>query len=725
MTTNATSLLGLALPVTGELSGTWGDVVNSSITALLDSAIAGTTTLSVDADVTLTTTALASNQAREAVILWTAGGTATRYITAPAQSKTYVVINNTSSTQSIVIRGAGPTTGVTVLAGRRALVAWDGTDFVEGASGNVVGAASSTDNAVARFDGTSGEVVQNSLVTISDTGVLAGVTDISGTPTMSSNAAGGVVYLDGAKALTAGGILTFDGTKLLATKVSQTSGGIGFGPLAGATSQGSFAVAIGNAAGADTQGGFAVAVGSNAGATTQGTYTVAIGSSAGGTSQGNYSVAIGRQAGTTTQGAYTVAVGYQAGGSTQGAGAVAIGQQAGVTAQGANAVAIGSLAGYTDQAANTIILNATGADVSGTAAQTDSFYVAPVRATTTGNSVLFYNSTTKEVFTSTRATANDIAIGNGAGSLSGSLLRVAIGTSAGATSQGSRAVAIGNLAGQTSQGGWGIAIGDSAGNASQGLYSIAIGRNAASSGQGADAVAIGQGSGFNQGTFGVAIGNQAGASGQGAYAVAMGYLSGGVSQGASSVAIGDQAGYGGSQGYSISIGYKAGYSSLSSAANAIILNATGAELSGVVNQSNSFYVAPIRTDSTAVANSLRYNTTTKEITYTDTIGYAAGSGGTVTQLTSRTTGVTVNKLSGAITLFSAAGSATAATFTVTNSTVTAADTIIVNQKSGTNLYITAVTAVATGSFNITFFTTGGTATDAPVLNFNVIRGSTS
>ena len=43
MTTAATTLLGLGLPVTGELSGTWGDVVNNSITNLLDTAIAGTT----------------------------------------------------------------------------------------------------------------------------------------------------------------------------------------------------------------------------------------------------------------------------------------------------------------------------------------------------------------------------------------------------------------------------------------------------------------------------------------------------------------------------------------------------------------------------------------------------------------------------------------------------------------------------------------------------------
>jgi hypothetical protein len=131
MATAYTSLLGLALPVTGELSGTWGDTVNNSITSLLDSAISGTTTISTDADITLTTTTGAANQARQAVILWTAGGTVTRNITAPAQSKVYVVINASSSTQSIVLRGVGPTTGVTIIQGEKAVCAWNGTDFVK------------------------------------------------------------------------------------------------------------------------------------------------------------------------------------------------------------------------------------------------------------------------------------------------------------------------------------------------------------------------------------------------------------------------------------------------------------------------------------------------------------------------------------------------------------------------------------------------------------------
>lgn len=105
------------------------------------------------------------------------------------------------------------------------------------------------------------------------------------------------------------------------------------------------------------------------------------------------------------------------------------------------------------------------------------------------------------------------------------------------------------------------------------------------------------------------------------------------------------------------------------------------------------------------------------------IGYATGAGGTVTQATNRTTAVTLDKICGSITMFTAAGSSTAASFTVNNSTVAADDVIILNQRSGTNLYDFLVTDVSAGSFRITFRTTGGTASDAPVINFAVIKAA--
>ena len=130
MSTSYTSLLGLALPVTNENVNTWGDLVNNSVTSLLDTAIAGATTLSSDADVTLSTSTGTSNQARQAIILWTATGTVTRTITAPATSKLYVVVNKTGGTQSIQFTASGSSSSVTIAAGGKAFLVFNGTDFV-------------------------------------------------------------------------------------------------------------------------------------------------------------------------------------------------------------------------------------------------------------------------------------------------------------------------------------------------------------------------------------------------------------------------------------------------------------------------------------------------------------------------------------------------------------------------------------------------------------------
>jgi len=111
--------------------------------------------------------------------------------------------------------------------------------------------------------------------------------------------------------------------------------------------------------------------------------------------------------------------------------------------------------------------------------------------------------------------------------------------------------------------------------------------------------------------------------------------------------------------------------------------------------------------------------------FTNKLGYGTGGGGTVTQTSSRTTGVTINAPSGAITLVSAAGTSSYTTFTVTNSTVANTDVVLVSQKSGTDKYEAFTTAVGTGSFNITFSDVSGTTTEQPVFNFAVIKGSTS
>jgi hypothetical protein len=160
--TNFSPFLGLALPTTGDLSGTWGATVNTSITDLIDSAIAGTTTITTDANYPLSTTNGAANEAREAIILCTGARTAIRTITAPAQSKTYIVINATtgSPAQSIqfIGSGSGPTTGVTVPNGYKVLIAWNALtlDFVKVAS-SVINLASEVTGTLPVANGGTGQ----------------------------------------------------------------------------------------------------------------------------------------------------------------------------------------------------------------------------------------------------------------------------------------------------------------------------------------------------------------------------------------------------------------------------------------------------------------------------------------------------------------------------------------------------------------------------------------
>jgi hypothetical protein len=55
-------------------------------------------------------------------------------ITAPASSRNYLIINATSTSQSVKIVGAGPTTGVTLVTGESAIVVWNGSDYAKVAS---------------------------------------------------------------------------------------------------------------------------------------------------------------------------------------------------------------------------------------------------------------------------------------------------------------------------------------------------------------------------------------------------------------------------------------------------------------------------------------------------------------------------------------------------------------------------------------------------------------
>lgn len=108
------------------------------------------------------------------------------------------------------------------------------------------------------------------------------------------------------------------------------------------------------------------------------------------------------------------------------------------------------------------------------------------------------------------------------------------------------------------------------------------------------------------------------------------------------------------------------------------------------------------------------------------IGYRTGAGGAVTQLTDKSTGVTLNTVTGQITMNNASlGATTSVSFTVTNSAVATTDVVIVNidASATANSYHVGVDAVGAGSFVIHVRNvTAGALSEALVLNFAVIKG---
>jgi hypothetical protein len=111
------------------------------------------------------------------------------------------------------------------------------------------------------------------------------------------------------------------------------------------------------------------------------------------------------------------------------------------------------------------------------------------------------------------------------------------------------------------------------------------------------------------------------------------------------------------------------------------------------------------------------------------LGYGTGSGGSVTQATSKSTGVTINKANGQITMNNAAlGAGSTAVFLVSNSLVASTDTVVinVNDSSRGDLYNVWVWYLITGGFYVALKNVGGTSlSDAVTLNFSVIKATTS
>jgi hypothetical protein len=112
---------------------------------------------------------------------------------------------------------------------------------------------------------------------------------------------------------------------------------------------------------------------------------------------------------------------------------------------------------------------------------------------------------------------------------------------------------------------------------------------------------------------------------------------------------------------------------------------------------------------------------------TQEIGYATAAQGTVTQATSKSTGVTLNKSSGQITMNNAAlANGAVVTFTLTNNLLSAKDVIIVNVSGGAataGTYTALVASIGAGSAVLGLYNiSAGSLSEAVVLNFAIIHG---
>ena len=216
-----TALLDLVTPTQGDLTGTWGNVVNNGITEYVDIAIAGTTTFNGDGAVTLVNTVgnasatnIVSTSAQYASVRVTGTLTTPKIITfgsagAAPYSKMYLVDN--AATGDIVTFKAYGQTGVSVAVGEKCFVYYNGTDIVK--------ATSSTADGVTTFSaGTTGFTPNTA---------TSGAVTLAGTLAVAN---GGTNLTAG----TSGGVLAYTATGVLASSAALAQNKVVLGGGAGA-----------------------------------------------------------------------------------------------------------------------------------------------------------------------------------------------------------------------------------------------------------------------------------------------------------------------------------------------------------------------------------------------------------------------------------------------------------------------------------------------------------
>lgn len=269
-----TALLDLVTPTQGTLTGSWGNTVNNGITEYVDIAIAGTLTLTGDGAVTLQNTigdASATNivstlsgtgtVTAQFAVVKISGTTTAKTVTGPSLSKTYIVDNAGSYT--VTFKASGQS-GVSVVAGEKCTVYFNGTDYVKVAGTSTVSSFSAGTTGLTPSTATTGAVT------------LAGtLATANGGTNLTSFTSGGALYATSTSALTTGTLpVASGGTNL----TSGTSGGVlaftASGTLASSAALAANKMVIGGGAGVVPA---TTSVFGTAAAVTSGTYAQAVG----------------------------------------------------------------------------------------------------------------------------------------------------------------------------------------------------------------------------------------------------------------------------------------------------------------------------------------------------------------------------------------------------------------------------------------------------------------
>lgn len=314
MTVNYTTNLSLGQPVTGTESGTWGDDVNNAVTSYLDIAIAGGLSVAITtANVTLTLTQgtsaatnIGSTTAQYAILNITGAKTAARSLIVPSSSRHYI-INNSAATGGflLTVKGAA-TTGVTLVDGEKAIVAWNGSDYVKIASSTATALTSGR----VPYTTTGGLLTDSANLLYAGTDLTVyGLTVGRGAGAVSTNTAVGASAL---AATSTGDLNTAVGYEaLLSNGTGRNQVAVGYGALKLATS-GRYSVAVGfSTLATATTAENNVAVGAFALNNTTGGTNTAIGDTAlSGVTTGQGNIGLGYISGSQiTTGSYNVVIG--------------------------------------------------------------------------------------------------------------------------------------------------------------------------------------------------------------------------------------------------------------------------------------------------------------------------------------------------------------------------------------------------------------------------------